>query len=186
MDAKWNWIVNRSVLSGLVLIKLFWSPFLWEETNTEGFFFARLAFLGVLLTLFIYDQHYKEPIRTRSNGPFPSTCAKPFIWKCIPLWGSLSCKLQDIFIWKVLNEASFWRRGDSEMSCYMKVTRSAGKPVRVSYNWLWFYFLIQSCSVDDTKPITFWMFCHEALWTQMWNRELTLKCKLKCYVKPMK
>ena len=27
------------------------------------------------------------------------------------------------------------------------------------------------------------MLCHVALW---WNRELTLKCKLKCYVKPMK
>ena len=33
-----------------------------------------------------------------------------------------------------------------------------------------------------------WMLCRLVLWTQMveLNRELTLKCKLKCYVKPMK
>ena len=30
------------------------------------------------------------------------------------------------------------------------------------------------------------MLCRVALRTQMVNRELTLKCKLKCYVKPMK
>ena len=30
------------------------------------------------------------------------------------------------------------------------------------------------------------MLCRVALLTQWWNRELTLKYKLKCYVKPMK
>ena len=42
-------------------------------------------------------------------------------------------------------------QGDSKKSCYMKVTRSAGKQVRVSHHWFWFYFLIQLFSVVDTK-----------------------------------
>ena len=48
------------------------------------------------------------------------------------------------------------------------------------------YFVVARDELHESKASRASMFCFNNAYLEKWNRELTPKCKLKCYVKPMK
>ena len=48
------------------------------------------------------------------------------------------------------------------------------------------YFVVARDELHESEASRASMFCFNNAYLEKWNRELTPKCKLKCYVKPMK
>ena len=65
---------------------------------------------------------------------------------------------------------AFWER-----EIFSKDRLNRGKYETMKIWWIWKIEIWSEELVDGYQTVPFW-----------WNRELTLKCKLKCYVKPMK
>ena len=76
----------------------------WGETEYKWW--------SMICFQFILNQMFRQAI---SKLPFDSVktnlCAKPFIWKCFPIYRFIFIPIKIIFIWTVLHMVSFWNRG---------------------------------------------------------------------------
>ena len=106
-------------------------------------------------------------------------------------WFSVECRKTKTRVITLANHKEHTQYSESikTRSNYRYLKQSAGKRVRVSHDWFWFYFwldeklarvfLNQSCSVENAKPITFDTQMKTAL---MINSVISIKISLTYFV----